>query len=398
MPSWISFGKLRASYAEASNGTVPYQEALTYGFLGYTISSQAQGYVVQNSIPNKALKPLKIAEKEFGLNMQFLNNRVGFDVAYYDKKTSNDIVNVTVSPTSGYNAKVQNIGQISNKGIELLLTGTPVKTRDFSWNMSFNFAQNNSKVLALGPDGSPIVIAGSFPRWGNGVNVSNVVGLPYGQIMGYAYKRDKGGNIIFSDGVTNTSIAKGEPEPTDKLVPMGSGVYKQTGGFSNDFHYKDFSLSVLIDFKYGAKIYSGTNLLLYNYGLHKTTLQGREGGYIGKGVTEDGHPNTASVVAQTYFQDLSTMNDQIAEEFVYDASFIKLRALSLSYSFPQSMLKSTFIKGVNISLVARNVATLMKHTPNIDPESNLTSINGQGIELSGYPAIRSMGVNVNLKF
>jgi hypothetical protein len=179
---------------------------------------------------------------------------------------------------------------------------------------------------------------------------------------------------------------------------LGSGVYKQTGGFSNDFHYKDFSLSFLIDFKYGAKIYSGTNLLLYNYGLQKTTLQGRVGGYIGKGVLADGHPNTTAVNAQTYFQDLSVLGDQIAEEFVYDASFIKLRSLSLAYSFPHSILKSGFIKGVSISLVARNIATLMKHTPNIDPESNLNNTNGQGLELSGYPAVRSMGVNVNLKF
>jgi hypothetical protein len=122
------------------------------------------------------------------------------------------------------------------------------------------------------------------------------------------------------------------------------------------------------------------------------------GGYIGKGVLENGHANTTAVNAQTYFQDLSVLNDQIAEEFVYDASFIKLRSLSLGYSFPSAMLRSSFIKGVNISLVARNLATLMKHTPNIDPESNYTNSNGQGLELSGYPTQRSMGVNVNLKF
>ncbi|HWK05929.1 MAG TPA: SusC/RagA family TonB-linked outer membrane protein [Puia sp.] len=397
LPDWISFGKVRASYARGSNGTSPYLNSLTYGFLGYTIDGQSQSYVVQNVVPNKLLSPVKIEEKEVGLSMQFLNNRVGFDAAWYDKNTTADIVNVTVSPTSGYNGNVENIGKIRNRGLELLLTGTPVKTHDFSWNVSFNIAQNNSKVLRLGPDGSPIVVAGAFPRWGNGVNVSNVVGLPYGQIMGYGYKRDKSGNKIFSDGVTST-LPAGEPIPTDALIPLGSGVYKQTGGFSNDFHYKDFSLSFLIDFKYGAKIYSGTNLLLYNYGLQKTTLQGRVGGYIGKGVLADGHPNTTAVNAQTYFQDLSVLGDQIAEEFVYDASFIKLRSLSLAYSFPHSILKSGFIKGVSISLVARNIATLMKHTPNIDPESNLNNTNGQGLELSGYPAVRSMGVNVNLKF
>ncbi len=179
---------------------------------------------------------------------------------------------------------------------------------------------------------------------------------------------------------------------------MGSGVYKTTGGFTNDFHYKNFSLTFLIDFKYGAKIYSGTNLLLYEYGLQKTTLQGRNGGYIGKGVDLSGHTNATSVNAQTYFQDLSTGADQIAEEFVYDASFIKLRSVIIAYNFPASVLKQSFIKGATISLTAHNVATLMKHTPNIDPESNYTNNNGQGLELSGYPLVRTTGVNVNLKF
>ena len=397
LPTWISFGKLRASYAEASNGTAPYLNSLTYGILGYSINGQAPGYVLQNNIPDKDLRPVQIDEKEVGLNLQFLDNRLGIDAAYYNKHTTDDIVSITTSPTTGYSANVRNIGRIKNSGIEVLLTGTPVKMQNFSWNVAFNIAQNNSKVLQLGPDGSSIVIAGANARWGNGVNISNVVGLPYGQIMGYGYKKDAAGNRIFSDGVTSP-VAQGEPEPTDKQISFGSGVYKTTGGFTNEFHYKDFSLAVLIDFKYGAKIYSGSNLLLYEYGLQKTTLQGREGGYVGKGVLENGHANTTAVNAQTYFQDLSVGNDQIAEEFIYDASFIKLRSLSLGYSIPSRILRPTFIKGVNISLVARNLATLMKHTPNIDPESNYTSSNGQGLELSGYPTQRSMGVNVNLKF
>ncbi len=396
LPDWISFGKLRASYAQASNGTSPYLNKLTYGILGYTIDGQAQGFVLQNNIPNKQLRPVQISEKEAGLNMQFLNNRLGFDFAVYNRNTTNDIVSVTVSPTTGYNSNVKNIGRIRNNGIELLLTGTPVKMHDFSWNVSFNIAKNNNKVLQLGPDGSPIVVAGAFARWGNGVNISNVVGLPFSQIMGYGYKKDAAGNHIISDGTDG--LTKGEPEPTANQVALGSGIYKTTGGFSNDFHYKDFSLSFLIDFKYGAKIYSGTNLLLYTYGLQKNTLQGRTGGYIAKGVTPDGKANATAVDAETYWTDISTGADQIAEEFVYDASFIKLRSLSLGYTLPQSVLKSSFIKGLSVSLVARNLATLMKHTPNIDPESNYNNSNGQGLELSGYPAVRSMGVNVNVKF
>jgi TonB-linked SusC/RagA family outer membrane protein len=391
LPSWISFGKLRASYGRSSNGTAAYQNLLTYGLQGYTVSGQPVGYVATGGlIPNANLQPVRIAEKEAGANLQFLQNRVGIDVAVYEKETTLDIVDVTVSPTSGYNTNVENIGQIRNRGVELLLTGTPVKTRDFSWDVSFNFAVNNNKVLDLG--GVPsIVIGGAFPRWGSEVSVSNVVGMPYGQIMGYAYKKNIKGQTLFN------SI--GEPEQSDAVVPLGSSVYKQTGGFRNQFRYRNFTLAALLDFKYGAKIYSGTNLLLYYYGLQKTTLQGREGGFVGKGVNDAGGVNTVNISSQQYFQDISASGtDHIAQEFVYDASFIKLRSVTLGYSLPAKMLANGFVKGLTVSLVGRNLATLMKHTPNIDPESSLNNTNGQGLELSGYPAVRSMGVNVNLKF
>ena len=139
--------------------------------------------------------------------------------------------------------------------------------------------------------------------------------------------------------------------------------------------------------------------MLYTYGLHQNTLQGREGGYVGPGVTENGQPNKVSVDAQTYWQAISTGASHVTEEFIYDASFIKFRSLSLAYSFPESALrKASFIKGLTLSLVGRNIATLMKHTPNIDPESNLTGTNSQGLELSGYPAVRNLGFNVNVKF
>lgn len=391
LPAWISFGKLRASYAGGSNGTSPYQNILTYGLQGYSVSGQPVGYVAGGGvIPNADLRPVKISEKEVGVNLQFFKNRLGADVAYYNKETKDDIVQLTVSPTSGYNGNVVNIGSISNKGIELLLTGTPVKTRNFSWDMSFNIGQNNSKVEYLG--GLPsIVIGGAFPRWGSEVSISNVVGMAYGQIMGYDYVKDSKGQREFN--------ASGEPVQSSSVVALGSSVYKETGGFRNTFNYKAFSLSVLFDFKYGAKIYSGTNLLLYYYGLQKTTLDGRTGGFIGKGDNTSGGPNTVSISSEQYFQDISAGGaDHIAREFVYDASFIKLRSLSLSYTVPAKTLSNTFIKGINVSVVGRNLATIMKHTPNIDPESSLNNGNGQGLELSGYPAVRSMGVNVNLKF
>jgi hypothetical protein len=397
LPSWFSLGKLRASYAASSNGTAPYQNTLTYGLQGYTVNGQQLGYVATNGlIPDAYLRPVSIAEKEVGIYLKFLHDRVGLDLTYYNRQTTNDIVKITVSPTSGYDQDIENVGKIRNRGVEMTLTGIPVLTKKFKWNFSFNLAVNNNKVLYIG-DLHSIVIDGAYPRWGSEVSVSNVVGLPYGQIMGFGYKRDGKGNIIFSDGKSNPAPA-GEPEQSG-LMPLGSTAYKQTGGFTNEFHYGDVSLSFLIDFKYGARLYSGTNLLLYFYGLHQNTLQGRDGGYIGKGVLENGHPNTIVVPAQQYFMDISAgETDHIAQEFVYDASFVKLRSLSIGYSVPSAWLKKKFIKECKLSLVGRNLATLMKHTPNIDPESGINNTNGQGLELSGYPPVRSWGINLGMKF
>jgi len=397
LPAWISLGKLRASYAGSSNGTEPYQTALTYGLQGYTVNGQPLGYIATNYlIPNGSLRPVSIAEKEAGILLQFFHNRAGIDFTWYDKRTTNDIVTVTVSQTSGYNQYIENIGKIRNRGIELLLTATPVKSRDFSWNFSFNYAVNDNKVLSIGVV-KGIVIQDAYPRWGSEVSISNIVGLPYGQIVGYTYKRDSKGNIVFSDGISNPAPA-GEPEQTG-VVPLGSTVYRQAGALTNELHYRNFSLSWLIDFKFGAKLYSGTNLLLYYYGLHKNTLQGREGGYIGKGVLENGHSNGISVPSQQYFQDISASGtDHIAEEFVYDAGFIKFRSFSLGYGFPIPVRMKKLIKSVNLSLVGRNLAILLKHTPNIDPESSINNTNGQGLEQSGFPPTRSWGINLNVKF
>ncbi len=389
LPSWIYSGKIRASYAEASNGTTPYQNYLTYGMRDYTITGKSVGMVSNTDVPNSGLKPVQISEREVGMNIQFFNNRLGLDVAAYNKKTKDDIATITSSLASGYNAAILNIGKIRNTGFEGMLSGVPVRTDKFTWNTSFNIAVNNSKVLYLGDGVKSLSIKGAVPRNGAGVSVSNVVGMPYGQIFGYAYRRDDAGNIIYG--------SNGEPLRTTAVVPLGSGVYKTTGGFSNDFHYKNFTLSGLFDFKFGAKLYSGTNLSLYAAGLQKTTLQGRDGGYIGKGIMEDGSVNTTSVNAETYWKNLANSNN-IAEEFIYDASFIKLRQLALGYTAPASLFNNYFIKGLNFSVVARNLATIVKHTPNIDPEAAYNNSNGQGLESNGYPPVRSIGFNLNVKF
>lgn len=396
MPEWFTFGKIRGSYASASNGTDPYKNLLLYKLREYTVNGQ--NTITQNNndqYPNPALKPVRISEYEVGLNLAFLDNRLSFDMAYYTKKTTDDIAVVSTSGTSGYGSKIMNVGEIRNSGFEFMVNVVPVHTKDFEWNTTLNLAYNDSKVLYLGEGVERLQIDGATSRSGN-VSVQNIVGSSYGELIGYKYKRYEG-QIVYKDGI---------PQAADELSSLGNGVYNLTGGWSNSFKYKNFSLAFLLDFKVGAKIFSGTNYSLYGEGLHKNTLIGRtadnpKGEIIGAGVMQDANgnyvPNNVKVDAQTYYSGIA--NNNIAEEFVYNANFLKLRELSLGYEFPQALLtKLKVVKGLNISLVGRNLWTIIKHTDNIDPESAYNNTNGQGLELNGYPATKSIGFNVNVKF
>ena len=390
MPDWITFGKLRVSYAQSSAGTSPYQNSLTFSNVNIVYRGLVFSTITQSVVPNSFLKPLSIRETEVGLSMSFLNNRLNIDAAVYNKITEDDILNVSTSMTSGYTAGVENVGKLRNRGLELLVGGTPVQTSNFSWKPSFNIAINSSKVLFLSPGVSNLQLGSDANpgRYGT-FSIQQIVGEEFGQIVGYKYLRDDKGNRVYD--------ASGLPI-RGEFASLGSGVYKTTGGFSNDLRYKNFTLSTLLDFKFGAKIFSVTNNILYQRGLHKQTLLGREGGYVGPGVTVDGKVNTTVVDAERYWSTRggSKQVNDIAEEFVYDASFIKLRNVSLSYSFPIS--PRAFIKSLTFSLVGRNLAILLKHTPNIDPESNLTNGVLQGLEYNPYPQIRNIGFNVNVKF
>lgn len=393
LPEWFEFGKFRIGMAAASNGTYPYRTILLYQLRNYTINGmQVATQANENSYPNANLKPIRISEFETGLNMSFFNSRLMFDMAYYQKRTTDDILTVSTSSTSGYNSKSANVGKIVNKGFEFMVDAYPVKTKAFTWNTTLNFAYNSSKVVSLGEGVGRINIEGAESRNGN-VYIFDVVGSAYGEIIGNKYKRDENGNLL---------LKKGLPQAGEQ-TSLGNGVYKWTGGWKNSVKYKNFTLTFLLDAKFGAKLFSGTNYQLYNYGMHKNTLVGRTvaepyAKTVFAGIDEEtGAANTVAVTAQDYYQAICNAN--IGEEFVYDASFIKLRELSLSYTFPKSMLSSLkVVKGLSVSLIARNLWTIMKHTPNIDPESAVNASNGQGLELNGYPATRNIGFNVNVKF
>jgi TonB-linked SusC/RagA family outer membrane protein len=394
LPAWFTFGKVRGAYAAASNGTSPYKTALAYKIADYVVNGQQIAAVNTSTYPNADLKPVRISEYEVGLNLAFLKSRLSFDMAYYMKNTKDDIAVVTTSQTSGYSAQVLNIGEIENSGFEFMVNAVPVHRHDFEWNTTLNFAVNSSEVIYLGEGVKSLSIDGASSRSGN-VSVQNIVGQAYGQLVGYKYKRHNG-QIVYKDGIAQRE---------DELSNLGDGVHKLTGGWSNRLAYKNISLNFLVDFKFGAKLFSGTNLSLTSNGMHKNTLQGREtsgdGSIVGDGVMADDNgsyvKNTVSVTAQNYWQGIVSSN--IGEEFIYDASFIKLREVSLGYTFPQGILgKQRLVKGLNVSLVARNLWTILKYTDNIDPESAYNNTNGQGLELNGYPATRNIGFNVNIKF
>jgi TonB-linked SusC/RagA family outer membrane protein len=380
---WLSFGKLRAGYAQVGGDAPEYSTALYYSTLGSTLNGAPLGDI-DNKIPNKNIKPLTAKELEVGAELKLFNNRLFADFSWYSKKVTNDIVTASTSLGSGYTTAVINVGELQNKGVELLLGGTPVKTANFNWTTSVNFADNQNKVLALAPGQVYLQIPDAISRTGFAY-VDDVVGKPFAQVMAFDYKKDAKGNLVLN--------ASGLPEPSDALSAKGTGVAPITGGWNNDFAYKHFHLAFLIDFKTGGVIYSGTNANAYLYGLHKETLKGREGGITVTGVDESGAAMTKNVDAQTYYGQL----ESISAVNVYKSDFIKFRSLSLTYDFDKQLLNNK-LHGVSISLVARNLFYIKKSTPNIDPESNYSASNGQGLEYAGLPSTKTFGLNLNVKF
>ncbi|NCU04678.1 MAG: SusC/RagA family TonB-linked outer membrane protein [Chitinophagaceae bacterium] len=399
LPAFISYGKVRASTAQVSGDTDPYQLDLSYSLTQVSYGNLPLQYVGTTNIPNKLLKPLLSTDYEFGLDMEFFNRRLGFDFSYYDRQTKDDIVRTAVSYSTGYRTAILNVGRLRNKGVELLLRATPVRTKNFTWNSTFTFSYNDNKVIALGDgaggeQGPPILLATA--KSGEAI-IQLEEGKRYGSIYGYKFVRGANGDIMYD--------SRGYPMYTTKNEYLGNGVFDKLFGFSNTFQYKGFSFYTLLDAKFGASIYSETNSIAYENGRHKATLLGREDGLIGEGVDQNGNKNTVLVAGKNtvnpapgsgsisgYYQQLGN----IAEHFMYDASFIKLREISLGYRIPQRFLSKMGLVSGSVSVVARNLAILYSNTENVDPESSVSSGNAQGIERLVYPVTRNFGLTIKL--
>lgn len=393
-PKWLNFGKVRAAYAEVGSDTdvPPYSNMLFYGVNSNLIgnpsgSMQPVGGASGSTVPNPNLRPMRTGETEFGLEMKMFDNRVSFDLSVYRKITTDQIVQAQISDASGFVDTRINSGKSRNQGVELMLNLVPVKSANFQWDFTFTGAYNITKVLSLltNKPGERITV---------GTHVFNgelrqIVGMEMGQIAGFGYKRDASGQMIFG--------SNGIPLRTPDLITFGSALPKWTGGFTNSFNYKGVLFSFLIDFKLGNKMLSGTNFNAYRHGLHKVTLQGREGGIVGKGVDVNGNVNTAVANVEDYW---SVVRSQaLVEPVIYNGGYWKLRQITLGYDFSKFLPKDFMVKGLTLNLVANNVLIIKKWVDNIDPESfGYSSDNLIGMESPGLPTTRSLGFNFNVKF
>lgn len=408
----MPYGKLRMSWAQVGSDTDPYQLGLVYTKSKFTYPGYTIGYINNNTIPNKNLKPTKTNSFEIGLDMKFLKNRIGFDFTFYTQTSRNQIMAMASSWTSGYNYRLINAGEIENKGIEIALNTRPIEVKDFSWDLNLNFSKNNNKVKKLVDDMDMFELEKA--PWLD-VQVAAKVGENFGSIIGPDFKRNENGDILINPQT-------GLPQYDKSNHVLGNASWDWTGGATTTLTYKHLSLSAIFDVKVGGDLYSMSARAAYESGKSKETLLGREGwykseeqrqaagiakgssewtptgGFIAPGVIDNGdgtyRPNDIHINPEEYWMSVSRNAPSM---FIYDNSYVKCREITLSYSVPKLLLKNT-IKSLTLSFVARNPFIIWKNIPNIDPDSNYNNTTGMGLEYGSLPSRRSYGLNVNVKF
>lgn len=381
---WLSYGKLRAGYARVGNDTDPYQVMQTY--TQYTnIDSSTPGYRLSNTLSNSNLKPESTKSWEFGLETSFFNNRLGFDLTYYTTTTSNEILPLSVSGSTGYMYKMINSGTIENKGVEFALHATPVKTRKFEWTTNITLASNKNTVKSLA-DGVDYFKISAAPFK---VEIGAVVGKPYGVIMGTNYVYDKNGNkCVDSNGLFMSTSGN---EDIGHIYP------DFTGGWSNSFKWGNFDASFQFDFSKGGHFFSTTQMWGYYCGMFEETAANsvRENGIISDGVVYGtGEKNAVRVSARDYYENY--YNGPAAQN-ILRSDYIKLREVTVGYTFKLNPV--WFIKSLRLSAYGRNLGVWGPDCKNFDPEMIVTSSgNIQGIEGGATPMVANYGLTVNLKF
>jgi TonB-linked SusC/RagA family outer membrane protein len=386
---WLSYAKLRASTAKVGSDASPYQLRTTYTGLSSKYNGLAQ-FTLGDALANGDLKPEITHSNELGAELSLLDGRVTFDGSIYDKYTRNQIFNAPVSTTTGFTVKSINAGKITNKGHEFLLGITPIQTDGgFNWNSTFTYGRNKSRITELAPGVTTLLLGNA-----HATRLEARLDRPYGAIMGNAWARDAQGRLLLKDGFPYA-------EKTDNSHYFGSVQPQWTGGWGNTLTYKSFKLYGLFDFRHGGHLASITNLWGDYTGIFPKTIQGREVDWDKPGIVADGIdvatglPNTINVDAETYWQCRSFNCDQVVEDHVYDASYTKLRELSLTFEVPSSFASRFNANAITLSLTGRNLKTWAK-VPNIDPEFSFQTGNNQGIEFAALPNARVWGINVRI--
>ncbi len=392
--TWLSYGKVRINYAEvgADAPTSVLRDPYTY----QTPFSGNPMFSVPATKNNASLKPERTKAYEAGLEMAFLNSRVGFDMTYYKQNTVDQILPVNVSKATGYSFKYVNAGDVENRGIELSLYGIPVSSNDFTWKIDVNWSKNENEVKALA-EGDNLLLASLQ----GGVSINAALHQPYGQIRGTNFVYTNGQKTVGPNGRYLIS-------PTSNEV-IGNVNPDWIGGINNALKFKNISLSFLIDIKKGGDVFSLDQFYGLATGLYEETAGlndlgnpirspiAQGGGFIRPGVKADGTPNDIRVSGVSF--GAYGYRYSPAADFVYDASYVKLREVVLSYSFPQSLVaKLGPVKGVDFSLIGRNLWIIHKNLPNADPEDGISSGNIQGYQVGSYPTVRTFGANLKFRF
>ena len=380
--SILSFGKLRLSYAKAGNGAEPYSLLNTYN-IGQPFGSFPQ-LSVPNVLNNAELKPEKTYSWEIGANLKFFSNRVGLDFTYYKSRSVDQIIAIEVSRATGYASQFVNAGQINNSGIEATLNLTPIQKHNFSWDVTLNFSKNNNEVVELAR-GLDTYVIGSGPFE---VTTEARVGEPYGMIVGT--------NFVYKDGQKVIDSETGRFLIDTEQQPLGSYLPDWTGSVSTTFHYKGFAATVALDGQKGGNIFSISNAFGLYSGIIQPSARGniRELGLIAKGVNPDGSPNTTVADPNQFFKSMFGLD----KPYVYDASYIKLRQIRLSYTIPVNTFSGTPIHGLTVAAYGRNLMTIFKNAPNFDPSTVISASNFQGYEAGRTPPQRAFGLSVELDF
>jgi hypothetical protein len=402
MPRSVSLVKVRAAYAEVGNDTSPY--SLTNVFNNQVAWGSDQAKTESSVLSNADLRPERTASTEFGLDLRFFENRLGFDITYYNNVTRDQIIPITLDIATGYNSRIINAGKIQNSGIEIVMLANPIKKQSgFRWDIVANFSRNRGKVLELTEGLDTYTLTER-----NGAFVQARIGERMGNIYGVGFARVEDENSPYFGQIIHNST--GTPLRDSELKLQGNYNPDWMLGIQNNFTYKNFNLGFLFDIRYGGIVVSRTKTIGSTSGQLEETLLGRENGYdlsvegngiISPGVIQNADgtftPNTIKITSRNWHNRYYERNN--VEAAKYDASYVKLREVTLGYNIPRELIRKSPFEDIKISLVARNLA-LWTENPHFDPET--LSMSGgtlqPGVENMAFPSTRSIGFNINLKF